>query len=74
MVLVVTVNSNQAWFWTGIGIASLLCGVLTLIDLMVFNQPRADAFGMLDPIFFANHGLLFSYLSLFIFVRRKNIG
>jgi O-antigen ligase len=73
MVLVVIVNPRQCWFWAGITIASLLCGVLALIDFTMFNQLRADAFGMFNPIFYANHALLFSYLSFLGFYWfRKN--
>jgi O-antigen ligase len=63
MVLVVIVNPKHYWFWAGITFASLLSGVLALIDFLVFNQLRADVFGIFNPIFFANHSLLFSYLS-----------
>jgi len=63
MVLVIIANPKQYWFWTGIAIASLLSGVLALIDFIVFNQLRANVFGMFNPIFFANHSLLFSYLA-----------
>ena len=63
MVLVVIASPKQYWFWVGITIASLLSGVLALIDFMVFNQVRADIFGIFNPIFFANHSLLFSYIS-----------
>ena len=63
MVLVVIVNPKQYWFWAGITIASLLSGVLGLVDFIMFNQVRADVFGIFNPIFFSNHSLLFIYLS-----------
>jgi hypothetical protein len=58
-----------------ITIASLLCGVLALVDFIVFNQPRADAFGLFNPIFFANHGVLFAYFSFlgFFWFRQNNL-
>ncbi len=73
MVLVVIINPKQYWFWAGITIASLLCGVLAVIDFMIFNNLRANVFGMFNAIPFANHGLLFSYLSFLGFYWfRKN--
>jgi O-antigen ligase len=75
MVLLVIVNPKQTWFWAGITIGGLLCGVFALIDVMIFNAPRADAFGMFSPIDYANHGLLFSYLSFlgFYWFREKHL-
>ncbi len=61
--LLMLAEVKQRWFWLGIAIGSIVAGLSSSIDVIYFGNPRANAFGLLSPIFFGNHAILFSFLS-----------
>ncbi len=64
IVMLTLARTKAHFFWIGIAVAGVVTGIVAVVDEFVLGKVRANGLGTLNPIFYGNYSILFSFLSL----------